>query len=96
MKPLERVFKALSSETRLMLLKLLFEEEELSVTAITERLNMSFARVSRNLGILENVGLLKNRQAGTWVFYSIDHSKSSVLHDGILELLEEALHGVKL
>lgn len=87
----EKVFKALGSRTRLKLLRLLGQEEELPVTLIARRSGMTIARVSRNLRILENVGLVKTRESRTWVFYSINTNPSRSWHGLLLKLLKEGL-----
>ena len=87
----KKVFKALGSRTRLKLLRLLWQEGELPVTLIARRSEMTIARVSRNLGILENVGLVKTRETKTWVFYSINTNPSRPWHGLLLKLLKEGL-----
>jgi len=68
---LVKVFKALGDETRIRLLKLL-EQRELCVCELMQALNMTQSRVSRNLGILKNAGLVKDRRDGLWVHYSLN------------------------
>ncbi|MBU4560939.1 helix-turn-helix domain-containing protein [bacterium] len=87
----EKVFKALGSKTRLKLLRLLWQEGELPVTLIARRSGMTIARVSRNLGILENVGLVKTKETRTWVFYSINTNPSRPWRGLLLKLLKEGL-----
>jgi len=67
-----KVFKALSDEIRIRMLKLLLERESLCVCEIMQALNISQTRASRNLGILKDVGFLKDEREGLWVHYSID------------------------
>jgi ArsR family transcriptional regulator, arsenate/arsenite/antimonite-responsive transcriptional repressor len=66
-----KAFKALGDDTRIRLLKLL-EQRELCVCELMQALNMTQSRVSRNLGILKNVGLVKDRRDGLWVHYSLN------------------------
>ena len=68
---LVKVFKALSDETRIRLLKLL-QQRELCVCELIQALDMTQSRVSRNLGILKNAGLVKDRRDGLWVHYSLN------------------------
>ena len=67
------VFKALSDETRLKVIKLL-EHGELCVCDITAALDMSQSKTSFHLGVLKNAGLLKNRKEGKWMHYALDDS----------------------
>jgi ArsR family transcriptional regulator len=67
------IFKALSDETRLRILKLL-ENGELCVCDIVAALDMIQPKVSFHLGVLKEVSLIKDRKQGKWVHYSIDNS----------------------
>ena len=69
-----RIFKALSDETRVRIIKLL-EHGELCVCDIVAALGLIQPKVSFHLGVLENVGLLKDRKHGKWVHYSLDESE---------------------
>ncbi len=64
------VFKALSDETRLRILKLL-EQGELCVCDIVAALDMIQPKVSFHLAVLKEAGLIKDRKQGKWVNYSI-------------------------
>ena len=67
------VFKALSDETRLRILKLL-ERGELCVCDIVTVLDMIQPNVSFHLGVLKEAGLIKDRRQGKWIHYRIDDS----------------------
>jgi len=69
-----RFFKALADETRVRILKLL-EVREMCVCEIMVALSLTQPTASHHLGIMENVGLLKDRKEGKWVFYSIADSQ---------------------
>ena len=86
MRNLVKVFKALSDETRIRLLKLV-QQRELCVCELMQTLNMTQSRVSRNLGILKNAGLVKDRRDGLWVHYSLNEDSFNVYADPLLELL---------
>ena len=64
-----KLFKALADETRLRILKLL-EIREMCVCEIMVALELTQPTASHHLGILENVGLVRGRKDGKWVFYS--------------------------
>jgi len=68
------IFKALSDETRLRIIKLL-EHGELCVCDIGAALGMVQPKVSFHLGVLKYSGLLKDRKQGKWVHYSLDESE---------------------
>jgi ArsR family transcriptional regulator, arsenate/arsenite/antimonite-responsive transcriptional repressor len=63
--------QALSDETRLRILKLL-AQRELCVCELEAVLGMTQSRVSTNLALLRNAGLVRDRRDGRWVFYSLD------------------------
>ena len=92
MKGLEKIFKALGSQTRLKILALLFEERELTVGNIGEELNMRLPRVSRNLSVLENVGLVRSRRKSNRVLYSLNRALPRVFHRRLLKLLETGFY----
>jgi ArsR family transcriptional regulator len=73
MDTLLNVFKALSDETRLRILKLL-EHGELCVCDIVAALDMIQPNVSFHLGVLKEAGIIKDRRQGKWIHYSIDDS----------------------
>lgn len=82
------IFKALSDETRLRILKLL-EYGELCVCDIVEALQMVQPKVSFHLSVLKDAGFIKDRKHGRWISYSLDDSdmfKRSL----ILSVLERA------
>ena len=73
MNELINVFKALSEETRLRILKLL-ENRELCVCDIVAALDMVQPKVSFHLAALKEAGLIKDRKQGKWTHYRLDDS----------------------
>jgi ArsR family transcriptional regulator len=68
-----KVFKALADGNRLRILSLL-KTREMCVCEVMVALDLTQPTASHHLRILENVGLVKDRKEGKWVFYSIaDH-----------------------
>lgn len=64
------VLKALSDETRLRIVNLLYEKE-LCVCDVMETLQITQAKASRHLIYLKNAGLVKDRKHAQWVYYSM-------------------------
>ncbi|TET39920.1 MAG: metalloregulator ArsR/SmtB family transcription factor [Dehalococcoidia bacterium] len=93
MRELIKVFKALSDETRMRMLKLL-SEGELCVCEIMQAMEISQSRASRNLGILKEAGLLKDRRDGQWVHYSLN-KEGTAYYSTLLELLNNSLNDDK-
>jgi ArsR family transcriptional regulator len=73
MNNLLNIFKALSDETRIRIIKLL-NEGELCVCDIVTALDMIQPKVSFHLGVLKGAGLIKDRKQGKWIHYSINES----------------------
>jgi len=71
MKEMLGIFKSLSDETRLRVIKLL-EHGELCVCDITAALDMVQPKVSFHLGTLKQAGLIKDRKQGKWIHYSLN------------------------
>ncbi|MGQ9569501.1 MAG: ArsR/SmtB family transcription factor [Thermodesulfovibrionales bacterium] len=67
------IFKALSDETRIRILKLL-GKGELCVCDIVAALDMIQPKVSFHLSVLKDAGLIKDRKQGKWIHYRIDDS----------------------
>ena len=83
MKKIANIFKALSDDTRLRVIKLL-QERELCVCELMQVLDMSQPRISRHMSVLKNAGLVEDRREGKWVFYSLkgdkrDHNVTLIL-----------------
>lgn len=66
-----QVFKCLSDETRLMLVLLIAQEQELCVCEMTHALKESQPKVSRHLAQLRQCGLLSDQREGHWVYYRL-------------------------
>ena len=73
MNDLLNVFKALSDETRLRILKLL-EKGELCVCDIVAALDLIQPKVSFHLSTLKDAGLVRDRKEGKWIHYRFDES----------------------
>jgi ArsR family transcriptional regulator len=77
-----KVFKALADSIRLRILGLL-SSREMCVCEVMVALHLTQPTASHHLRILENVGLVKDRKEGKWVFYSIANSE---LFEGMRKL----------
>ena len=93
MKTQARFFKALADETRLQILALLMEEEELCVCDILRVLGITQSKASRHLRYLYNLGLVSDRRDGVWMYYRLALTPGSV-QEKQLQLLAEMLAAV--
>jgi DNA-binding transcriptional ArsR family regulator len=73
-----RLFKALADKTRLKILMLL-DIREMCVCEIMVALDLTQPTASHHLGILETVGLVKDKREGKWVFYSLKNKRITKL-----------------
>jgi len=90
MRDFAKLFKALSDETRIRILKVLLERE-CCVCEIMQALDISQSRASRNLGILEDAGFIKSKRDGLWIVYSIDEQKMNSYAASLIKLLRGSL-----
>jgi ArsR family transcriptional regulator len=87
---LVKAAKALSDETRLRMLNLLFQRE-CCVCEVMQVLDISQTRASRNLSMLYDAGFLKLRKEGLWAHYSIDRDDSESYLSTLLKAVEISL-----
>ncbi|MCX7843722.1 MAG: metalloregulator ArsR/SmtB family transcription factor [Clostridia bacterium] len=90
MKNMVDILKALSDETRLRIINLLYVKE-LCVCDIVETLSLSQTKVSRHLQNLKNAGLVEDRKHAQWAYYSMIQNKEfrfldSLIHDNLRTL----------
>jgi len=100
MNKLPDVLKALSDETRLRILNLLYEKE-LCVCDIMESLQISQTKASRHLIYLKNAGLVKDRKYAQWAYYSVSKDErmkfiDSLVYDNLrtIELYENDIENL--
>lgn len=85
------IFKALSDETRLKMLKIM-DKGEICVCDLVSVLNVSQPKISFHLNVLKGAGLIKARKHGKWVHYSINDSDifRRFLILSVMEKIQEA------
>ncbi len=89
MAALVKVLKALSSEPRLKIFRLL-KERSLCVNAITGRLGVTQSAVSQHLRILREAGLVEAEKRGCWMHYSVRREALKSHWDSIGRLFDAA------
>ena len=73
-KDIVKIFKALSVDSRLQILKLI-KDKKLCVNAITRKLKITQPAVSQHLAVLKKAGLVKSDRYGSIIHYSIDGNR---------------------
>ena len=82
-------FSALANDIRLRCIVLLQSQGELCVCELTHALKLSQPMISRHLALLRDIGLVKDRRAGQWIYYQINSALPGWVHD-ILKTTAEA------
>jgi DNA-binding transcriptional ArsR family regulator len=77
------LFKALSDESRVRILHLLWRNQEMCISDLEQVLDFTQTKVSRQLSYLKNAGLVNFRRLDNWMFYFIK--------DEFAELLQQQL-----
>ncbi|MBM4285196.1 MAG: metalloregulator ArsR/SmtB family transcription factor [Deltaproteobacteria bacterium] len=77
MKKESRFFKGLADETRLKILWLLMQRDELCVCDIMRVLGITQSKASRHLRYLSNLGVLSDRREGVWMNYRLSVAPGS-------------------
>jgi ArsR family transcriptional regulator len=75
------LFKALSDPTRLKIINLLTESQNLCVGIIAEKTGMSQPAISQHLKVLKTAGILDARKMGLEMHYSINPKKVAEFKD---------------
>ena len=85
------IFKALSDETRIRILKLLTGlQKPTCVCEIVDSLRLPQYLISRHLNILRRAGLVEDSRDGTWVSYSVPRQPAPLVRQ-LIKTLEESL-----
>lgn len=77
-------FHALSDPLRITILELL-REQELCVCELGEALGVTGSKLSFHLKTLKDAGLLRSRQEGRWIYYSLNLAQFVVLEQYLSE-----------
>lgn len=77
-------FHALSDPLRLQVIELL-RQQELCVCELCEQLGVTQSKLSFHLKTLKEAGLVRSRQEGRWIYYSLNLSQFVILEQYIAE-----------
>lgn len=69
-KKLSFIFKALGSERRMQIIKML-AKKPVSVIDLSDKLNISFKSVSKHLQKLDREGIITKKRDGKYVYYKL-------------------------
>ena len=95
-------FKCLSDPTRLNILKIILQRQNVCVCEITELLKLNQPKISRHLALLRNLLILLDERKGQWVYYRLNPdlpywamSILNVLKDEVLNAPSSNLSSIK-
>ena len=77
-------FHALSDPLRLEVVELL-QQQELCVCDLCDRINVSQSKLSFHLKTLKEAGLIRPRQQGRWIYYSLNLARFIALEEYLAE-----------
>lgn len=87
-KEIVNIFKALSVDSRLQILKLI-KSKKLCVNAITQNLNITQPAVSQHLSVLKEAGLVKSDRYGSIIHYSLNVNRLDDFKKSVKKYLGE-------
>ncbi len=74
-----QIFKALSDESRVRILFLLYKKKELTISDLEYILDYTQTKTSRHLSYLKNSGLVNAKKVDQWVFYSLKDEVKDII-----------------
>lgn len=74
-----QVFKALSDESRIRILNLIYQKEEMCISDLEHILDFTQTKTSRHITYLKNSGILNVRKQDQWVFYFIKDELKDII-----------------
>jgi len=93
------IFKALANPSRLRIISLLAQSEELCVCELEAALGHKQPLASYHLAVLEDAGLITHRDEGTWSYYKLNEARlrellspqccGSLLNNGGVDMSEK-------
>ena len=73
------IFKALSEESRVRIMYLLFTNGDMCISDIEQILDFTQSKTSRHISYLKNCGLLSTKKKDQWVYYYIKEEYMGII-----------------
>jgi len=86
-----QVFKAVSDESRVRILHLLYQNEELTISDLEHILEFTQTKTSRHITYLKNSGIVSARKVDQWVFYSIREEVEDIINQVLEFLIKDSI-----
>ncbi|MCU7551703.1 metalloregulator ArsR/SmtB family transcription factor [Chitinophagaceae bacterium LB-8] len=82
------ILRAVNHKLRQQILKLLHQNEKMTVTEIYVKLRLEQSVASQHLAILRKAGFVNTLRDGKFIFYSVNHDRLNQVHNFVHELLK--------
>ena len=86
-----QIFKALSDESRVRILHLLHQNQEMCISDLELVLEFTQTKTSRHLIYLKNAGLTQARKVDQWVFYYLKEEVTDMVQQLLKYVEKDAL-----
>lgn len=83
-----QVLKALSDESRVRILNLIYFNKEMCISDLEQILDFTQTKVSRHMSYLKNAGLLRYRKRDQWIYYYIKEEYFTIVEQ-LMALFEK-------
>ena len=85
-KKLSEIFKALSDQTRLKMVKILSNSSRpMCVNALTNRMDISQSAVSQHLKVLKQAGLVRPERRGNFIHYTFENTAEEIFQQKLVQ-----------
>lgn len=84
------LFKALSDETRLRIINLIYKQD-LCVCELVEILDLSQPKISKHIAKLRQIGLVNTERKEQYIYYSFNHSNKI-----FVRIIQETLKSINV
>ena len=82
------ILRAINHKLRQQILKMLHQNEKMTVTEIYVKLRLEQSVASQHLAILRKAGFVNTVRDGKFIFYSVNHDRMDQVHSFVYELLK--------
>lgn len=82
------VLRAINHKLRQQILKLIDEQEKITVTELYQKLKLEQSVASQHLAILRKAGFVKTSRTGKFIYYSVNARRLEELNQFVNELLK--------
>jgi DNA-binding transcriptional ArsR family regulator len=82
------ILRAINHKLRQQVMRLLHQNEKMTVTEIYVKLRLEQSVASQHLAILRKAGFVNTVRDGKFIYYSVNHARMDQVHSFVYELLK--------